>query len=186
MAVRFHVGDAPLSGPVLLRLSFSQFDPEPTSPRTTRNPSEPPYPANSNVVGLSPAIGYLQAWQGHGMKRRDFITALGSAAAWPLAVRAQQPGKARRIGYLTPVAAFNNIDNAFQERLRDLGWIKDQNVTIQYGFMSGRQDRAEPLVAEFLGAGPDVLVTLGATAVARGQAGYGCNPGPSRLSTGEL
>jgi putative ABC transport system substrate-binding protein len=91
------------------------------------------------------------------MKRRDFITALGSVAAWPLAARAQQRGKVRRIGYLSTAPAFNHVDNAFQERLRDLGWINDQNATIRYGFSSGRQDRAEPVVAEALGANPEVL-----------------------------
>ena len=66
------------------------------------------------------------------MKRRDFITLLGSAAAWPLAARAQQP--ARTIGYLgtTTASAWEPWTAAFMQRLRELGWIEGRTIAIEY------------------------------------------------------
>ena len=71
------------------------------------------------------------------MKRRQFITLLGGAvAAWPLAARAQQTLKAARIGYLafrSPMSA----DDAFFQRLRNLGWTEGQNVLVDAGLLRG-------------------------------------------------
>ena len=75
-----------------------------------------------------------------GMRRREFITLLGSAAAawplaWPLAARAQQPTKLPTIGFLgtTTLSAMGQWVAAFVERLRELGWIEGRNIAIEYG-----------------------------------------------------
>jgi putative ABC transport system substrate-binding protein len=94
------------------------------------------------------------------MKRRDFIAALGGAAAWPVVARGQQP-KMPHIGYLSPATGRNPIDEAFEEGLRQLGWAKDQNIKIEYRYTGGRQDAVSPLVAEVVGLGVNVLVTWG-------------------------
>jgi len=70
------------------------------------------------------------------MKRREFITLLGGAAAWPLAARAQQPAGMRRIGVLTAFAdndaeAQANI-TAFRQSLEKVGWIEGRNLAIDY------------------------------------------------------
>jgi putative ABC transport system substrate-binding protein len=70
------------------------------------------------------------------VKRREFITLLGGAAAWPLAARAQQPAGMRRIGVLTAFAdndaeAQANI-TAFRQSLEKVGWIEGRNLAIDY------------------------------------------------------
>jgi putative ABC transport system substrate-binding protein len=66
------------------------------------------------------------------MKRREFITLLGSAAAWPLAARAQQAGKLPTIGFLGSATLLVESQRvaAFVQRLRQLGWIENRNVAI--------------------------------------------------------
>jgi putative tryptophan/tyrosine transport system substrate-binding protein len=74
------------------------------------------------------------------MRRREFITILGGAAAtWPLAARAQQPARLPTIGFLgtaTPLA-WNQWTPAFVQRLRELGWIEGRTVTIEYRWAEG-------------------------------------------------
>jgi ABC-type uncharacterized transport system substrate-binding protein len=95
------------------------------------------------------------------MQRRGFITLLGGAATWPLAVRAQQPGKVLRIGYLGPSTGRSPVEEAFEEGLQRHGWTKDQNIRIEYRYTGGRQDTVLPLVTEVVGLDLDVLVTWG-------------------------
>lgn len=92
------------------------------------------------------------------MKRRDFLGLVG-AAAWPLAARAQQPAKV--VGYIEPGAGRNPVYEAFEEGLRQHGWVKDQNIRIEYRYTGGRQDTVSPLVTEVISLGVDVLVTWG-------------------------
>src|SRR5262245_58737218 len=68
------------------------------------------------------------------MKRRQFITLLGGAAAWPLAARALQPGRVWRIGVLETTSTALNAANfeAFRQSLRVLGYIEEQNLIIEY------------------------------------------------------
>ena len=83
------------------------------------------------------------------MRRREFITLLGGAAAWPLAVRAQQAGKLPTIGFLgssTP-SAMGQWVAAFVQRLRDLGWIEGRTVAIEYRWAEGRSSRAAEIAA---------------------------------------
>src|SRR5881409_3684606 len=85
------------------------------------------------------------------MKRRDFITLLGSAAAaWPLAARAQQAGKIYRIGILEPIPAARNAANldALRKGLRELGYVEGRNLIIEYRSADGRAERFPELASE--------------------------------------
>jgi putative ABC transport system substrate-binding protein len=98
------------------------------------------------------------------MKRREFITLLGGAAvAWPVAARAQQPGKMPQIGYLgvsSPSLEPHYVE-AFREKLRDLGHVEGKNVTIEYRWAEGQDDRLPNLASELVHLSPDVIVTTG-------------------------
>jgi putative tryptophan/tyrosine transport system substrate-binding protein len=98
------------------------------------------------------------------VRRRDFITLLvGAAAAWPLAARAQQPGKPPTIGFMgsttSPVAA--QWVASFVQRLRELGWLEGRDVAIEYRWAEGRDERAAEIAAEFVRRKVDVIVTSG-------------------------
>jgi putative tryptophan/tyrosine transport system substrate-binding protein len=78
------------------------------------------------------------------MKRREFITLLGgAAAAWPIGARGQQAAKMPTIGFLGPNTA--SLDgrrvSAFVQRLRELSWIESRNVAIEYRWAEGRTER---------------------------------------------
>jgi putative ABC transport system substrate-binding protein len=96
------------------------------------------------------------------MRRRDFIGILGGAAAWPLAVRAQQ-GKMPTIGYLgsSTALAQSQWTVAFVQRLRELGWIDGRNIAIEYRWAEGRSERFGEIAAEFVRLKVDVIVTAG-------------------------
>src|SRR5216684_478950 len=100
------------------------------------------------------------------MKRRQFIALGGAAAGWPLAARAQQPGKLPTIGFLVPGTRSSHGQwfAALVQRLRDLGWIEGRTVAIEYRWAEGRTERAAEIAAEFVGLKVDVIVTS-ATAV---------------------
>src|SRR5262249_15714288 len=88
------------------------------------------------------------------MKRREFITLLGGAAAWPLAARAQQA---------TP-AIMSQWTAAFVGRLRELGWIEGLTIKIEYRRAEGRGERYAEIAAEFVRLKVDVIVTTGPAA----------------------
>jgi putative ABC transport system substrate-binding protein len=98
------------------------------------------------------------------MRRRDFIKAIGGTAAWPLSARAQQPTKLRRIGVLMPFAAGNaearSYLSAFQQALRELGWIEGRNLAVETRFAE-ELNRLPNLAMELVTANVDVLVTEG-------------------------
>jgi putative ABC transport system substrate-binding protein len=98
--------------------------------------------------------------------RREFVALLGGSAAWPLAARAQQAGKLPTIGYLG--AATSNAQSqwvaAFVRRLRELGWIEDRTVALEYRWAEGRNDRMAEIATEFVQLKVDVIVTSGTTA----------------------
>ena len=100
------------------------------------------------------------------MKRREFITLLGgAAAAWPLAARAQQEPSPIRplIGLLVPLSATAATRNvaAFQSALRDDGYVAGRNVTLELRYGEGALERLAPLVSELIALKPDVLFTGG-------------------------
>jgi ABC-type uncharacterized transport system substrate-binding protein len=97
------------------------------------------------------------------MTRRAFIRFLGGAAAWPLAARAQQPGKPPKIGFLgqSTRSATSEWVAAFVQRLRELGWIENRTVAIVYRWVEGREDRLTEVTDEFVRLKVDVIVTSG-------------------------
>jgi ABC-type uncharacterized transport system substrate-binding protein len=98
------------------------------------------------------------------MKRRDFITLLGgAAAAWPLAARAQQPTKLPTIGFLGTITPAVQIrwTEAFVQRLRELGWIEGRTIAIEFRWAEGRSERAAEIIAEFVQQKVDVIVAGG-------------------------
>jgi putative tryptophan/tyrosine transport system substrate-binding protein len=97
------------------------------------------------------------------MNRRDFITLLGGAAAWPLAARAQQPGKVPRMGYLgmaSPATFAARID-ALRLGLRDFGYVEGANMTIEYRWAQGHYERLPQLANELVRSNVDLIVTHG-------------------------
>jgi putative ABC transport system substrate-binding protein len=112
--------------------------------------------------------------------RREFITLLGGAAAWPLAARAQQGDRVRRIGVLTALDENDPLAklqlSAFTQALADLGWNDGRNVRMDLRW--GRDDinRMRALAKELVGLQPDIILTNGIAATAAVQQGTG----PSR------
>ena len=103
------------------------------------------------------------------MKRREFIILLGGVAAWPLAARAQQRERMRRIGVLMNLASDDAEGQArlaaFHQGLQQLGWTVGGNVQIDYRFGEGDAERYRRSASELVALAPDVLVTTGAPAV---------------------
>src|ERR1700747_2477683 len=100
------------------------------------------------------------------LKRRDFITLLGSAAAWPIAARAQQAA--------LPVVAFvdggspgrrfdNTRDVAFQTGLNEIGYVDGKNVTVEFQGLAGQYERAPSLMADLVRRRVTVIATPGST-----------------------
>jgi putative ABC transport system substrate-binding protein len=104
------------------------------------------------------------------MRRREFITLLGGAAAtWPLAARAQQPERMRRIGVLMPLAANDPEGQArvavFAQGLQGLGWTIGRNVRIDIRWSAGDADEIRKNAAELIALAPDVILANGASAI---------------------
>jgi len=100
------------------------------------------------------------------MRRREFITILGGAAAWPLAARAQQAGKLPTIGILGSASvAWSKLVAALVQRLRELGYVENRTVTIEYRWTEGRNERYGEIAAELVRLKVDVIVALGTPAI---------------------
>jgi putative ABC transport system substrate-binding protein len=101
------------------------------------------------------------------MRRRAFISLLGGAAAWPLAARAQQPGKLPTIGFLVAGTPSSHAQwvAALVRRLHELGWIEGRTVAIEYRWAEGRTDRFDEIAAEFVRRKVDVIVTSATAAI---------------------
>ena len=99
------------------------------------------------------------------MKRREFMTLLGGAAAWPCAAWAQRAGLPT-IGYVGASTAASRWVPAFVQRLRDLGWIEGHTVAIEYRWAEGRYERYSEIAAELVRLKVDVIVTAAAGAAA--------------------
>jgi ABC-type uncharacterized transport system substrate-binding protein len=101
------------------------------------------------------------------MRRREFITLVGSAAAWPLAARAQQPA----MPVVGVVSGRSPEDSArrgasFRKGLEEAGYVEDQNVTIEYHWLDGRYDRLPSLLADLVRRRVAVIATPGSTPAA--------------------
>src|SRR5881392_2517891 len=103
------------------------------------------------------------------MRRREFITFLGGAAAWPLAARAQQPDQMRHIGVRMNLAAddpeVRARVNAFSQGLQEWGWADGRNVRIDYRWAAGNVGRFRKYAAELVALAPDVILASGASSV---------------------
>ena len=110
------------------------------------------------------------------MRRREFISLLGSIAVWPLAARAQQSKSMRRVAALLPYRANDpeaqNRNAAFLQALQQLGWTVGQNVQIEYRWAAGSEDDMRKYAAELVALAPDVILTSGALSH------YGGRPAP--------
>jgi putative ABC transport system substrate-binding protein len=106
------------------------------------------------------------------VKRRDFITLLGgAAAAWPLAARAQQPDQMRRLGVL--IVAYTQTDpeaqartGAFLDTFQKLGWADGRNVRIDYRWGAGDADGGKAAASELVRSAPDVILVASNSALA--------------------
>ena len=104
------------------------------------------------------------------MKRREFMALLGGAAiAWPVAARAQQAGKTRRIGVLMNLAADDPESmariGAFLHGLHQVGWVDGRNVVIHYRWGAGDNERIRNSARELVALAPDVILAVGAVTV---------------------
>ena len=102
-------------------------------------------------------------------RRRDFVTLLGGAAAWPIAARAQQRGGVRRIGVLMNFSADDPEGQArvaaFMQGLQEWGWAVGRNLRIDLRWGAGDAERTRTYAAELVALGPDVLLASGGTTV---------------------
>jgi putative ABC transport system substrate-binding protein len=103
------------------------------------------------------------------IRRREFIVTLGSAAAWPLAARAQQPERVRLVGVFSVFAKDDPEEMvreaAFQQTLADLGWIIGRNLRIDYRRTGGDTDSLRKYAADLVAQAPDVILSLGSQAI---------------------
>src|SRR5262245_42582158 len=103
------------------------------------------------------------------MRRREFITLIGSAASWPFAARAQQSERVPRVGVLMAIADDAEGQarlGAFKNGMRDLGWTDGGNVRMDVRFAAGSVAKARDYAAELVDLAPDVLVANSSPAVA--------------------
>ena len=98
------------------------------------------------------------------IQRRDFIVTLGGAAAWPLAARAQQAERMRRIGVLTSFMSDDPAEQtnvlAFAQTLEQSGWIDGRNVRIDIRWGADDPERIRKYVAELVALAPDVILAV--------------------------
>src|SRR6516162_11880053 len=97
------------------------------------------------------------------MRRREFIALLGCAAAWPLTARAQEPSTVvgmPRIGIIDDEPLWDN----FRQGLRDLGYIENQNIAIEYRSAEGKVDRLVQAARELVSLPVNTIVVVGSTA----------------------
>jgi putative ABC transport system substrate-binding protein len=105
------------------------------------------------------------------MERREFIGLIGGAVlAWPIAVRAQQGERVRRVGILEGIAEGDPEGRAnlasFLQRLQQLGWIDGRNVQFDIRWGAGDAGRIRKLAAELAGLAPDVILAVGPDSMA--------------------
>ena len=103
------------------------------------------------------------------MRRREFVTLLGAAAAWPLAARAQQAERVRRIGVLMP-AAVDDLDaqdrlTAFRRALQQLGWTDGHNMRIDYRWSTSDAETMRKNAADLVALAPDVILANGSASM---------------------
>jgi putative tryptophan/tyrosine transport system substrate-binding protein len=135
-----------------------------TGHRPDRNPAAQQSPLRCAILSVGSTGKH---WT---VKRRDFITLVGGAAAWPLAARAQQPNRMRRIGVLTPYPADDAEARArltaFAQGLAQTGWTVGQNIRIDYRWGDGKPDTMRKYAAELVALAPEVILASSSAALA--------------------
>src|SRR5262245_6484090 len=103
------------------------------------------------------------------LKRREFVTVLGGAVVWPIAARAQQGQRMRRIGVLMNLAADDPVSiaraKAFVEGLQALGWTNGRNVHLDYRWAEGKPDLFQQYASELVALAPEVILTSGGAGI---------------------
>jgi putative ABC transport system substrate-binding protein len=103
------------------------------------------------------------------VKRRELITLLGGATAWPLAARVQQGERVRRIGVLSTFAESDpeaqSLVGVFDQRLQEFGWVEGRNLRIDRRWSAGDLGRLDGFVKLLIALEPDVVVAHGTPAV---------------------
>src|SRR5437870_13246573 len=121
------------------------------------------------------------------MQRRQFITLIGGmAAAWPLVLYAQPPGRMARIGCLGSASATGSAKSveALRTGLRDLGYVEGKNIVIEFRWAEGRYDRLSALVTDLIRLKVDLIVTHGTPGTRRSEERRVGKEGRSRRSGG--
>jgi len=156
------------SGKHVLVLSSSQFDPERTLSLGQRLNRQMPFvPRRTFEVAVVWTMRRRPSRAGQ-MRRRDFITALGTAATWSLAARAQQPAKMKRIAIVFPSAKVSEITmsgppryRAFFEELSRLNYVEGQNLKVERYSGEGQPERYAELARDVVNTHPDLIFALG-------------------------
>src|SRR5262249_10913292 len=143
-------------------------------PHSARRQADQPSGTGSDKVRDSSQYKDGQgAWLGHTsgsarscrrgdrVKRRDFITLIGGAAAWPLAARAQEPSRTYHLGFVVPSGRDAPPIMAFFDELRRNGFIEGQNLSVVEGGFNVREDQAAGVVEALVKTAPDVIVSSG-------------------------
>ena len=103
------------------------------------------------------------------MRRREFITLLGSAVAWPLAAQAQQPTAALHVGFLSlqseQTTSLQALLEAFHQGLKGYGWVEGQNITFEYRFAGGEEEALPGIAVELVQLHLDAIVADGTPAI---------------------
>jgi putative tryptophan/tyrosine transport system substrate-binding protein len=120
------------------------------------------------------------------MRRREFIAGLGLAAVWPIALRGQQGGRARRIGMLLLGQENTPNSRAGVAELRKLGWVVGRNLEIDYHWVLGDAEEMRSAIAELSAVTPDVIVTAASPTLAAAtfQIAKKISQGPKRNASG--
>jgi putative ABC transport system substrate-binding protein len=110
---------------------------------------------------------------GDGMRRREFITLLGGAAAWPLAARAQQPERIRRVGVLTPYTKQYFVDRndvaSFTTEFQRLGWEEGRNFHLEYRGVEPNEEQLRSAAADLVGLKSEVILVVTSPALSAAQ-----------------
>jgi putative tryptophan/tyrosine transport system substrate-binding protein len=115
--------------------------------------------------GIDVTLVLVFGWEGQSMRRREFIGLVGVSVAWPFAAAAQQAGRTYRLGFLAIVPRDAPPNMAFFEKLRRLGFLEGQNLTVEFRAYGQDVDLISQYAAELVNARVDVIAVAGEQAI---------------------